>query len=319
MSLRDPNWVLFGDVESSYAVDPTIVVADAVLCEEITNNPVAGNFVERNFYRGGLFGARPQVPVNRHQNIQFMCELAGTDEITTPIPPPLVRLLRMCGMVQTLNAGTDVQVAVQPDSSLHESGHIELYNETNQWIYSGSRGSFTLNVPENDYPKVAFNMLSKYTTPAAAAAPGAPDYTLWLPPTAVSEEFTTVFTLDAIAGEMVTSSFDFGAALVPKDRPNVGENIIITDISGTGTISFVMEGIGTKNWVQEAVDNQKLMALQIVQENPAANWRCTIDMPLIQIIGYQNGNVNDEVTEDLNIVIGGDASNNAMTMTFISI
>lgn len=318
MTIITQGWALFSKQEVTYGTDPTIAVTDAVLCSDVTNTPINGTFVERANYRGGLFGARPQVPVNLHQQITFTCELTGTNEVTTPIPPPIGVQLESCGMIKTETPGTDVQYDLEPDPNNHLSDRSELYNATNKWTFPGSRGTFTANFPENNFPTLAFTKMARYVTPAATAAPGAGDFNLWLPPTAVSELFTTTCTLDGVAFEHITSSFDFGANVVAKDRPNVGENIIITDISGSGTISMVLQGIDAKNWVDEAIANQKLMTLVITQTNPSANWTMTMTCPQIQITGYGNGDSNGEVTEDLTVVIGGDSSSSAMNFTFTS-
>ena len=316
MSHFTQQFAFFFDIETAYDTDPTIAVTDAMIISGEQPSPINGGFVERTFRRGGFYGARPQVPVNRHQQFVFNTELTGTNEVTTPIPPPIGKLLRACGMLETPTATTDVTYTLQNDPALYESGWGELYNGTNKWTFNGSRGNMVLNFPENNFPNADVTLMSKYTSPVAQAAPGAPDLTLWLPPTPVSEDFTTTLTFDGIAIEHVNSSFDFGMNVIAKDRPNVGENIIITDVAGNGTLSWVFAGVGTSNWVEKAVTEQKQMPLQIVQVNPTENWRLTIDCPQIQITGYTMGNANEEVTEEATIVIGGDSANNAFQMTF---
>lgn len=316
MSQFTQQYAFFFDIESAYGTDPTVTVQDAIIISGEQPNPINGGFVERPFRRGGFYGARPQVAVNRHQQFVFNTELTGTDEITTPIPPPIGKLFRAMGFLETLTPTTNVTYALQSDPQSYESGWGELYNGTNQWVFSGCRGNGVFNFPENNFPTVDVTLMSRYQTPAAVAAPGAPDLTLWLPPTPVSQDFTTTYTLDGIAVEHVTSSFDFGSNVIAKDRPNVGENIIITDVAGSGTMSIVFQGISVKNWVEEAIDNQKLMPLAIRQVNPSANWGLSVACPQIQITGYTLNNSNEEVTEDLTFVIVGDSTNNPMTLTF---
>ncbi len=311
------NFVLLFKQESAYGVDPTLDPAvDAMLLEAEAPDPIAGTFVERNFRRGGFHGARPQVPVNKHQAMNFTTELTGSAEKTTPIPPKIGTLFETCGFLKTLVPTTGTTYSIQTDPALYTSGYGELYNATNKWTFPGCRGNAVISLPENNFPTVAWSLMSEYLAPAVTAIGAGLDLSAWLDPTPISKEFTTVFTLDSIPLVHINSTFDMGMNVVSEDRPNVGEQISVTDNPGSGTMSILFAGIGVKNWVQEAVDNQKRMPLSIVHQNTAADWKLTITAPLIQLTGYGLGNANEKVTEDMTFSIVGDAANNPFTMLF---
>ena len=94
--------------EGTYGVDSAPSgAANAILTSDINISPLEGDRLERSNPRPDL-GAHAQIHVGSHQKITFKVEAAGAGAPGTV--PAWGVLERMCGMSETISAGTSVHV-----------------------------------------------------------------------------------------------------------------------------------------------------------------------------------------------------------------
>lgn len=158
--------IVLAKIEGSYGVNS---VPDATNDAFITTVPTftpLGDHRERNVARAG-FAAPAGVNVGQGLQVEFAVELVGTAELNDE-PPKIFRLLRACGMTQTIVSL--VSATLTPNSNHDGESLSMIVNfDGTQHLLLGCRGSYTIDFTNNDKVMINFTFQGKYAGTHATA------------------------------------------------------------------------------------------------------------------------------------------------------
>lgn len=214
---------LLAKIEATYGVDSAPTgAANAILCTNITLNPMEGEDVSRNLERP-YFGAQQQLPVGLNATLTFDVEIAGSGTLGTA--PGWGVLMRACAVAEVLTATTKVEYS--PISSALESASIAMNIDGTLHKLLGARGTFVAKINAQGIPVFSFSFTGLFVQPTAGALP-TPVYTAFKDPQVATNANTPIITVGALP--MVARSFEFDRGAQVEKRFLLGkESIEITD------------------------------------------------------------------------------------------
>lgn len=317
--MTDLHWrrkALWLKIESTKGTDPTHAATDAMLTRDLSIVPYQGNSVDRandKIY----FGNDPSINVEPHSEFTFGVEIAGAGT-SVDNPPAYGEALQSCGMKETITSITDVAYAPEVGDSANEfvSCGLEFYLDGQMQLGLGAHGNVEISIPGNDFPMFKFRYLSNYAVPTAVALPtdDVSDFQTAIP---VSNTNTPTVTL---AGEDVilhSCNINLGNVLGVRDLPNIGSNlVIIEDRRSSGTITFELPDLATKNWFTaiRSDNGHVTQALSIVHGTVEFNI-VTIGAPAVQLTNMRFGESKGIATVTFDMILLPSSGNDELTIT----
>lgn len=297
MPLKTRKQIILAKTEVTYGTDPTPTgAANAILAGNVSLTPFEADQVTRNNAQPYL-GARPRLHVGKRVRLQFEVELAGSGAAGTA--PAFAPLLLACGMDETIVASTSVTYG--PISAAEPSVTIWFYQDGQRHKLLGARGTWSLRLAANDYPRLVFDYLGIYDAPAASADP-TPDYSAFVAPLEANTTNTPTFSLHSYsAGVLHSLELAYGAALNHRDL--VGDTSVeITDREVTGGMVMDAPALGTKDFFAIAAADT-LGEFQLVHGTSAGNI-CTINDAgaNVQVMNPRYGDANGNVTLEADLL-----------------
>lgn len=217
------NKIVLFKLETTYGTDPTPTgAADALLVVDVELTPMQGEDVSRNLDLP-YFGHQGTIAAALHARLSFKVELAPSG--TAGTAPAWGRLLRACGMAQTINAGTSV--VYNPITDNPESGHFYIWVGGTRYRMPGARGNATFRIPAQGIPYIEFEFWGLFV-PAAETARATPTLSAFQKPRVGSSANTPTFTVNAVPMVLREFSLNLGNAVEPRFLIG-SEAILITD------------------------------------------------------------------------------------------
>lgn len=181
------NTLIQFKLESTYGTDPgSWSATDALLLARATfDNPQES--VARELLRGHM-GSFEQINTTGTTRISFDLEFSGSGAADTA--PAWGKVLRACGMAETITASTKVQYSLV--STGFESATIRYSCDGVIYTVRGCRGTATVRLNAFGLPYLAIEIVGLNATAAAAATP-AGTFTAWQPPLPVTSGNGGVF------------------------------------------------------------------------------------------------------------------------------
>tara|TARA_Y100001963_G_scaffold67338_1_gene93863 strand:- start:2814 stop:3746 length:933 start_codon:yes stop_codon:yes gene_type:complete len=242
--LREKESLVAAKKESSYASAATLAGTDAVLCTDVSLEPVTSTVLDRNTI-DGKFGSRPFIQTNTHVSLNLTVE--ATPSGTQGQSPDYKDLLLGCGLIETSTASQNV-FAPETDLETADSLTIGVYIDGSLHKLTGARGSFTYQIEAGDTPKFVFNFLGLYNAPSATTILN-PTYSQ-LDPKVANSTNTTAFQLHSYAGSLQSFSFEQNNNLYYSELVSSSKKVRITDRASSGSVSIESVGLGTKNFYE---------------------------------------------------------------------
>ena len=242
--LRTKKTLVAAKKESSYASAATLAGTDAVLCTDVSLEPVTSTVLDRNTI-DGKFGSRPFIQTNTHVSLNLTVE--ATPSGTQGQSPDYKDLLLGCGLIETSTASQNV-FAPETDLETADSLTIGVYIDGSLHKLTGARGSFTYQIEAGDTPKFVFNFLGLYNAPSATTILN-PTYSQ-LDPKVANSTNTTAFQLHSYAGSLQSFSFEQNNNLYYSELVSSSKKVRITDRASSGSVSIESVGLGTKNFYE---------------------------------------------------------------------
>lgn len=177
------NTVILAKLETTYGQDATPAAADALLVSDASIERRYDN-VDRELIRGYLGGSE-QLAGTRSVQIEFTVELAGSGAAGTA--PAWGRLLRACGMAETVTTGQRVEY--NPVSAQFESLTIDYYLDGLRHKALGCRGTFELSERIGERPTLRFAFTGLDGGASAVSNPS-PNLSAWQRPLVVTDPNT---------------------------------------------------------------------------------------------------------------------------------
>jgi hypothetical protein len=301
--------------ESTKGTDPTHASTDAMLTRNLSIVPYQGNTVDRMNDKPH-FGNDPKINVEPHSQITFEIEVAGAGS-AADTPPAYGEALEACGFVETVQAGTSVTYtpAGGDSSDEFESAGLEFSLDGQMQAMLGSHGNLEIVINPNDFAMFKFTFLGNYLAPTAVALPtgDVSDFQVAIP---VSNVNTPTCTVAGIAVVLHACTINLGNVLGVRDLPNIGANkIIIEDRKPTGSITFELPDLATKDWFTaiRSDNGHVTQAIEIIHGTDALN-TVTIGAPAVQLSGMTLNESKGIVTAAFDMTFLPDAGNDDLTI-----
>lgn len=233
--------VILAKIESAYGTDPTPTGgANAILCTNVSLNPMEGEDVSRNLERP-YFGAQENLPVGLHATLSFDVEMVGSGALGTA--PGWGVLHRACACAETITASTKVEYT--PISSALESATFYVNIDGVLHKMLGARGTFVAKLNTQGIPVWSYSFTGLFVQPTATAAP-TPTYTAFQTPLVATSANTPTFTVGGTP--LVLRSFEFNRGAQVEKRFLVGaESIEIVDAIETLSAQVEAVALATYN------------------------------------------------------------------------
>jgi hypothetical protein len=278
--------VIFAKIESSYGVDSSPAVTDAILTKNLAmDDSYAGERVSRDLDRPTL-GLEAEINIGPYAIVSFDVEIAGSG--TAGVAPRYGRLLRACGYTETIEAGSGPNyVEYEDNEDLTDSVTLKFELDGQQQIMKGARGSCAKNW-QKGIPFYRFTFWSLYTRPTATSV-GTADFSGIPVPLPVTKANTTL-TVGSYNGPAMSLTCDDSMQLVMRNV--IGqEEVLLTDRAPTGQIVIDMPDIGVTDLWADFVESHAGVntgAVALVHGTVAGNI-VEFDNPTVQLSTINEG------------------------------
>lgn len=236
-------------IEASYGGTPGAY--SPVLLVGVPDFNVDPDVVPRELVRPH-FGASEELAGTARAILRFKTELAGSSALG--VAPEWGKLLRFCGMAETITASTRVEYTPITDSP--ESGAIKFNRAGVQYLCRGARGTATLNLMAYDRPTIDWEIWG-FDTQVLEVALTSPSLAAWQRPTVITDansgniKLGATYAAGAISGGTIYNSqgttIDLGNKLDHMKMLG-GESIDITDRNVTGSATFELTAAEEVTW-----------------------------------------------------------------------
>ncbi len=208
---------LWAAIEAVYNVEETIAATDVLEVENLQANPAESiKIIERNIVISSL---APQVIQYGGSLFGFSFDVEFKGGGTAGTASRMSRLLRACGMTETIVASTSVTHEPESDTSLHDSLTIFYREGPNMRKITGCRGNCSLNVDAGGRFMFGFTFMGHISDELVEAAPAE------TPETTAPPVFRgATFTAKAITTAIGKLSVDLGNTMSISPDPNSADS-----------------------------------------------------------------------------------------------
>lgn len=285
--------IALAKIETTYGTDSVPTgTANSLLLRNVNITPLAAETRDRELIRGYL-GASDTLVANRHVEVEFEVEMAGSG--TAGTAPAYGALLRACGLSETISAGVSVTYA--PVSSSFESASIYVYKDGTVHKITGCRGSVVGVITSGEIPVWRFNMMGIYVAPTDATNPSQ-TLTAWQKPLIANTQNTTPFSFFGVTS-LVLQSLEFDVGNTVEFRSLIGsEYAQISDRQSAGKISYEATALSVLDPFATANGNTT-GALSITHGTAAGN-KVTLNASAVDLRNpsYDNGGTTTMLNSD---------------------
>lgn len=216
--------VLLAKKETTYGQDASPVgSANGLLIEDLEIEPIA-ELLQRNFYKNS-FSRQAPITGMAYSQLTFKIELKGSGAAGTA--PAIGKLLKACGMSETIDSGVSVTYAPESDDDNVDSLTLYIYRDGVLHIMLGARGTWAMDLQAGKYGMLSFTFKGLYQTITDSSNPTLSNLESTLPPIIQNASFTWG-SYEAIASKM---DLDWGANVVPAESFNASYAIYAFRIS----------------------------------------------------------------------------------------
>lgn len=208
---------IWAAIEASYNVEEAIAATDVLEVENLQANPAESiKIIERNIVRSSL---APQVHQYGGSLFGFSFDVEFKGGGTAGTPSRMSRLLRACGMTETIVASTSVTHEPESDTSLHDSLTFFYREGPNMRKITGARGTPVLNVDAGGRFMFSLTFIGHISDEVVEAAPAE------TPETTAPPVFRgATFTAKAITTAIGKLSVDLGNTMSIAPDPNSADS-----------------------------------------------------------------------------------------------
>ncbi|OFJ49601.1 hypothetical protein BA896_012720 [Janthinobacterium lividum] len=301
---------MLAKIEAVYGADPTPTgAADAILIKSLDITPIEASLLPRDLIRP-FMGNSENLVNAAYTKLDFECELAGSG--TLGKAPAFGKLLRACGMAETIAVG--VSVAYTPVSGAFESATFYVNVDGVLHKMLGARGTFSLAMSAGTIPTIKFSFSGLYGAVTDTIAP-AVVLTDWQQPLPINNRNTSAPELHGFAGLVMSDlSVDIANAVTFRSLVGGSESVLITDRKTAGSITFEATKIADKNWFAAALT--AALGLFSVTHGTVAGNKVTVAAPKTQITAPKYSDKDGVAMLQCGLVIVPGTGNDELTLTF---
>jgi hypothetical protein len=295
-------------VETTYGVDAVPTgAANAILLQEAEVTPMEAERIERPLIRP-YFGARPYVLAGKRMRLSATVDLAGAGAAGDI--PAFGALLRGCAMAQTVVPATRVDYT--PVSSGEESLTL-IYNlDGTQHRGLGGRGTWSLELNANAFPRLRLEYQAFFTQPTAVALPSV-TLTAWRDPRPVGFVDTPLIEIDGFSAlAMESVRYTHANDVVYRDLVGT-RSVQITGRTPAATVSIEAPALATKNFF--AIADAQTPVLVRCQQGTSAGNIAEISLPRVQILNPRYRDSDGIAMLDMDLVPLPNAGDDEITLS----
>jgi hypothetical protein len=159
----------------TFVAPSATVAADVLLFRDVDVSGLDAELVERP--RVMPFHGVPQRAARHSRSLGLSGTLPLPAAGAAGTAPPWRRILRACGMAETITAGTRVDYT--PISAGQEGASLQFFVDGSRHEAAGARGTFSLNFTAGEEPTLNASLQSVVRPQAAATFPASPAFTGW--------------------------------------------------------------------------------------------------------------------------------------------
>lgn len=291
--------------ETTYGIDATPAVADAIIGSNVSFTPLEAEEVRRDLLLPYL-GNQGAILTAEYGRVEFDVEIAGSGVAGTA--PKFGALLRTAGFAATITASTDVTYDIVEDAV--ESGSLYFIHDKVRHIFLGGQANLALNFAAKQIPKFRVTYVGLIGAVSDIGSMPAVSQSGWTKPVPVSKANTTL-SLHGWSAVAESLSIDLGNTLTPRHL--IGdERILIEDRQSTGTAVVEARDVGTIDWFTRA-RNSTRGALSLVHGTGAGNI-VEISAPAVEIGKPSQGETNGVINYSLPLRICPDIGRDELTI-----
>ena len=230
------------EIESTYGTDPTPVGTDAVLVENVSWSHAGARMAERNPIKSTL-GKEQSIYAGTLMEMSFDIEIKGSG--TAGTAPEIGKLLRACGMGETIVASTSVTYA--PISTAMESITVYFYEDGSRYILTGGRGTVSFAMATGEVGKASVTITGHIASPTDVAL-ATPSYNSTVPSAMISVPFSA----GGYSAVINSLSLDIGNEIATPGDISAADGyseIIITDRDPSGSFDPEQTLIATADFI----------------------------------------------------------------------
>lgn len=306
MSIRRWNKLAFlHKIEAVYGADIVPAPADAIVASNITFTPLQAEEEMRDLLLPYM-GNQGAILTGEHGKIEFDVEIAGAGAAGDV--PKYGSLLRVCGLAETITAGTDVTYSIVEDDV--ESGSIYFNSDGVQHIFVGAQANVQPGFTAKKIPKFRFSLTGLLGTVTDVALPTV-SKAGWITPVVVSKANTSM-TLHGWPAVAQSLSLNLGNVLTPRFQIGA-EDIQITDRKSTGTAVVEAKKLATVDWF--GIARARTQDALTLQHGTAPGNIVEISAPAVEIGTPSQGQENNIVNYSLPLGLCPVAGLDELTIT----
>lgn len=263
---------------STYGVSAAPSGADALLVSNLEVSPLEIELLDRELVTPYL-GNSEKVVGQRMGQINFEVELAGSGAAGTA--PKWGKILMACGFAEAVVTSTSVTYS--PVSTSFSSVTLDFNADGTKHLFTGCRGTATLNLNAGEIPKISFEMMGIYNAATAATA-ASPTFDNQADPVVVNSQNTTGVTAFSYSACLESFSLAFNNETPFRQLAGCSQQVMITERAPSGEISIEAPALGSKDYF-DVVSTQTLGAVGWQHGQTAGNIvtfnapTCNLDSP----------------------------------------
>lgn len=278
--------LLLANTEQTYGTSAAPDGADALLVTNLEVSPLEVELLDRELITPFL-GNSEKVVGQRLGQINFEVELAGSG--TAGTAPKWGKILMACGFAQAVVSASPgpASVTYTPVSSGFSSVTLDFNADGTKHLFTGCRGTATLNLSTGEIPRISFEMIGIYNAATSSAAV-TPTFDNQADPVVVNSQNTT--SVSAFSFGACLESFSLGLNNETPFRQLAGctQQVLITERAPSGEISIEAPVVGSSQGQKDyfaAVSAQTLGAITWQHGQTAGNIitfnapTCNLDSP----------------------------------------
>lgn len=274
--------LLLAATESPYGTSAAPGGSDALLVTNLEVSPLEIELLDRELIRP-YFGNSAKVVGQRMGQVKFEVELAGSG--TAGTAPKWGKILMACGFAQAVVNSTSVTYT--PVSSSFSSVTLDFNADGTKHLFTGCRGTASLNLTVGEIPKISFEMMGIYNAAVSSAAV-TPTFSNQANPVVVNSLNTSAVSAFSYSACMESFSLDLNNETPFRQLAGCSQQVMITERAPSGELVIeapvVGDASGNKDYFA-AVSNQTLGAITWQHGQTAGNivtfnaTTCNLDGP----------------------------------------
>lgn len=245
MAISVREQALYAAIEDTPGTAEELAGTDVLQVSNLQANPVENlRMLDRTIIRGSL---NPAQSVYGGSLFGFTFDVELKASGTAGTAPRLGRLLRACGMDETIVTSTSVTYTPSSDMENHDTVTIGYRDGPNFRVIKGCRGNVSINLTAGQYGVLSFTMVGKIESEAEESAPE-PSFESTIPRAFVGASFS--IGSDAVPIEALTFDLQNTISISPDPNDSDGFGVIrITERNTQGTVNPEAQGIDTKDFI----------------------------------------------------------------------